>query len=162
MNNFTIFQSIVVFSSKMKSVGNEDNFQKNFIKLMEIYDKWKKPRKFSVFRKTSIHDMIFISAYSPFLDEAKDTIFMLVAWPCETWQPKKCYWLTGFSIAPNTARLCVTYCKIRSFHSLFFFAIYFILVYYTLFYLFTHSLLWQRRPNYTILNRGDYTLGLWQ
>ena len=128
-------------------MGNEDNFQKNFIQLMEIYDGSKNPRKFFVFRKTSIHDKIFISAHSPFLDEAKDTIFILVACPGETWQPKKCLWLTGFSKVPNTVRSYVTLCKIRSFHSLFFFAIYFILVYYTLFYLFTHSLPWQRRPN---------------
>ena len=92
----------------MKSMGNEDNFQKNFIKLMEIYDGWKNPRKFFVFRKTSIHDKIFISAYSPFLDEAKDTIFILVACPGETWQPKKCLWLTGFSKGPNTVRSYVT------------------------------------------------------
>ena len=36
-DNFVILQPIVVFSSKMKSMGNEDNFQNNFIKLMEIY-----------------------------------------------------------------------------------------------------------------------------
>ena len=92
----------------MKSMGNEDNFQKNFIKLMEIYDGWKNPRKFFVFRKTSITDKIFISAYSPFLDEAKDTIFILVACPGETWQPKKCLWLTEFSKDPNTVRSYVT------------------------------------------------------
>ena len=108
MDNFIIFQSIAVFSSEMKSMGYEDNFQKNFIKLMEIYDGWKSPRKFFVFRKTSIHDKIFISAYSPFLDEAKDTIFILVACPGETWQPKKCLWLTGFSKVPNTVRSYVT------------------------------------------------------
>ena len=75
---------------------------------MEIYDGWKSPRKFFVFRKTSIHDKIFISAHSPFLDEAKDTIFILVACPGETWQPKKCLWLTGFSKGPNTVRSYVT------------------------------------------------------
>ena len=144
----------------MESMGNEDNFQKSFIKLMEIYDGWKNPRKFFVFRKTSIHDKIFISAYSPFLDEAKDTIFILVACPGETWQPKKCLWLTGFLKVPNTVRSYVTLCKIRSFHSLFFsiflcylFHVIHILVYYTIFYLLTHSLLW---PLPWPSDRGDY------
>ena len=107
---------------------------------MEIYDGWKNPRKFFVFRKTSIHDKIFISAYSPFLDEAKDTIFILVACPGEIWQTKKCLWLTGFSKVPNTVRSYVTFCKIKSFHSLFFsvFLCYlFHIMHYTIFYLLT-------------------------
>ena len=62
----------------MKSMGNEDNFQNNFIKLMEIYDGEKKGGEFSVFRKTSSYRMIFISAYSPLLDEAKNIVFILV------------------------------------------------------------------------------------
>ena len=36
-DNFVIFHSIAVFSSKMQSMGNEGIFQKNFFKLMEIY-----------------------------------------------------------------------------------------------------------------------------
>ena len=131
----------------MQSMGNEGIFQKNFIKLMEIYVGEKKRWKFSVFRKTSLYGMIFISAYPPFLDEVKNIVFILVVWPGETRQPKRWLWLTVFLQVQNWVNLYVTYCKIRSFYSLFFFAIYFILVYYTLFYLFTHSLPWQRRPN---------------
>ena len=48
-DNFVILQSIVAFSSKMKSMGNEDNFQNNFINLMEIYGGEKKWRKIPVF-----------------------------------------------------------------------------------------------------------------
>ena len=59
-------------------MGNEDNFQNKFIKLMEIYDGEKKLRKFPVFQNTSLYGMIFISAYSPVLGEAKNVIFILV------------------------------------------------------------------------------------
>ena len=48
-DKFVILQPIVAFSSKMKSMGNEDNFQNNFIKLMEIYGGEKMWRKFPVF-----------------------------------------------------------------------------------------------------------------
>ena len=63
----------------MKSMGNEDNFQNNFIKLMEIYDGEKKSKKFSVFQNTSLPGLIFISAYSPILGEAKNVFFIRVA-----------------------------------------------------------------------------------
>ena len=60
----------------MQSMGNEGIFQKNFFKLMEIYVGEKERWKFSVFRKTSLYGMIFISAYSPLLDKAKNIDLM--------------------------------------------------------------------------------------
>ena len=42
-------------------MGNEDNFQNNFIKLMEIIG-----GKKSVFRKTSIHDMRYFYHRAPY------------------------------------------------------------------------------------------------
>ena len=108
-------QPIVAFSLKMKSMGNEDNFQNNFIKLMEIYDGEKTRRKFSVFRKSSSYGTIFTSAYSPLLDEAKNIVFILVTWPGESQQPIKCMWLTVFLQVQNRVNFYVTYCKIRSF-----------------------------------------------
>ena len=63
----------------MQSMGNEGIFQNNFIKLMEIYDGEKKGGEFSVFRKTSLYGMIFISASPPLLAEAKNIVFILVA-----------------------------------------------------------------------------------
>ena len=78
-DNFVIFHSIAVFSSKMQSMGNEGIFQKNFFELI-IIDVGKKERsKFSVFRRTSLYGIIFISAYPPLLDEAKNITLILIA-----------------------------------------------------------------------------------
>ena len=99
----------------MKSMGNEGNFQNNFIKLMDIYGREKTRRKFSVFRKTSLYGTIFTSAYSPLFDEAKNIVFILVTWPGESQQPIKCMWLTVFLQVQNKVKFYVKYCKIRLF-----------------------------------------------
>ena len=54
LNNFVNSQSIVDFSSKMKCLSHEDNFQSNLAENMEVYAGKKTWGKISVFRKTYI------------------------------------------------------------------------------------------------------------
>ena len=59
-NNFVFLH--LSFFSEMIYLVHEDNFQNKVTELVEIYDGEKMQRKFSVFRKTDIRGMIFISA----------------------------------------------------------------------------------------------------
>jgi hypothetical protein len=71
LDNFRNFDPVEVFSSGMSSQPNEDNFQSNITGMMEIYTGEKRGSKFYVFQRNNIFGTLFISAYSPFLDEAK-------------------------------------------------------------------------------------------
>ena len=139
----------------MQSMGNEGIFQKNFFKLMEIYVGEKERWKFSVFRKTSLYGMIFISAYSPLLDEVKNIVFILVAWPGETRQPKRWLWLTVFWQVQNWVNLYVTYCKIKSFYSLFFSLLF--ISFWSIILSSIYLLIRCHDNDDLMLNRGDYT-----
>ena len=97
-----------VISIVMDSKHYVDNFRPVFVAKTAKFPMKKNAGKISVFWKTILYGIKFISAYSPLLEESKYIFFILVSWPDKTQESKICRWLTRFPSVWKTPNFCVT------------------------------------------------------